>query len=338
MSFLHSRIFFRADGDSTIGLGHVVRSLALAGMLAEKFECFFLIRNPQPSIRQMISATCTVIDIESEAGKDIEEITSHVNKNDIVVLDGYSFDAGYQKTLRQFVKRLVVIDDEANNHQYGDMVINHASSALRYQKEDHTQLLLGPEYLLVRKQFLDAARQQRQVSGISSVFICMGGADPFNITLKVLEAVSNASSIDRVVLVTGSSYKFRDTLAPIVEAGNIEWHEDLDANGMVRLISSCELAITTASSVSLEICCVKAGLVVGTVAANQKNIHDQLVNNGAAVSVGDFISADAGFILQCLAGLNSVAKVSKMMENQAKLCDGRSAERLQEAFNILAHG
>ena len=38
------KIYIRADGNSGIGLGHVIRSLALAEMLKEDFNCIFATR------------------------------------------------------------------------------------------------------------------------------------------------------------------------------------------------------------------------------------------------------------------------------------------------------
>ena len=38
------KILFRADGNEEIGYGHVIRSLALADMLKENFECIFVTR------------------------------------------------------------------------------------------------------------------------------------------------------------------------------------------------------------------------------------------------------------------------------------------------------
>lgn len=39
-------MYFRADADDTIGYGHWVRSLALADMLKEDFECIFCTQSP----------------------------------------------------------------------------------------------------------------------------------------------------------------------------------------------------------------------------------------------------------------------------------------------------
>ena len=42
---MKQRVYFRADGHAKMGLGHVIRSLALAEMLKEDFDCYFIIRS-----------------------------------------------------------------------------------------------------------------------------------------------------------------------------------------------------------------------------------------------------------------------------------------------------
>ncbi len=39
------KIYFRADGNATMGLGHVIRSLALAEMSNDIFDCHFKIKH-----------------------------------------------------------------------------------------------------------------------------------------------------------------------------------------------------------------------------------------------------------------------------------------------------
>jgi len=48
------RIFFRADGHQRMGLGHVIRSLALAEMLQKEYDIVFAIRTPLQSLEKQI--------------------------------------------------------------------------------------------------------------------------------------------------------------------------------------------------------------------------------------------------------------------------------------------
>ena len=42
------KIFFRADASSAIGYGHFIRTLALADMLKDDFDCTFFTVSPTP--------------------------------------------------------------------------------------------------------------------------------------------------------------------------------------------------------------------------------------------------------------------------------------------------
>ena len=55
---MERRIIFRADGNSDIGLGHVIRSLALVEMLKDNFECVFAIQEPVNALVRQIEAVC----------------------------------------------------------------------------------------------------------------------------------------------------------------------------------------------------------------------------------------------------------------------------------------
>jgi hypothetical protein len=54
-SFPTKRLVFRADGNATIGLGHLVRLLALADMLRGLAPGVFVVRDPTPAVGQLIT-------------------------------------------------------------------------------------------------------------------------------------------------------------------------------------------------------------------------------------------------------------------------------------------
>jgi spore coat polysaccharide biosynthesis predicted glycosyltransferase SpsG len=163
----------------------------------------------------------------------------------------------------------------------------------------------------------------------------MGGADPYNITCKVLDAAQN-SSFKHIVVVTGNAYKHNEALSRRCESVRVEWKTNLSADEMINEIKNCDVAVSTASSISLEICCVKSGLLTGTVADNQKNIHQCLVDNSCALTVGDFRAATEAEITVLLKSLTDTEVVIKQMTNQKKLIDGKSGTRILEIFHNLA--
>ena len=58
------KVYIRADGNSEIGLGHVIRSLALAEMLKDEFCCIFVTRFLTDYINTEACKACSGIILE----------------------------------------------------------------------------------------------------------------------------------------------------------------------------------------------------------------------------------------------------------------------------------
>lgn len=339
---LETKVFFRADGSSVKGLGHVIRCLSVVEMIKKQFSCFMIVNNTDDHVLQLISKTCYAIDIKANSQqREFETLINLVTVNDILVIDGYEFNEIYQQKVKKLVKKLVAIDDLADKKFEADIVFNHGdiSAIPKYQVPSNAKILSGLDYLIVRPEFLDALRVKRNVTIVDTVFVCMGGADPFNITIKVLEACIQCSFIKKIIIVTGSLYKNKNALQELISlpnVKNVEHIENASALQIVNCIQQSQLAVSTASSISLEICCVKAGLLCGTVAENQNCIHSLLVQNKCCISIGNWIDAGVDEIKSQLEAMNNILLVNRIMGMQQHSIDGRSGERIRKIFNELA--
>lgn len=338
------RIVFRADGNRQTGLGHIMRLLGLSEILKEYFDCIFVSRNPEPAVQETIESFCRLIVLEGSLRSKETELDSILDQNDIVVLDGYDFDEKYQQYLKSKVYKLVMIDDKAETHFYADLLINHGGTALcetyKTKCEPNTRLLIGTDYLILRKEFINAALEERRINKVDSIFICMGGSDPFNITVKAVEAALNCQFLQRVIVVTGSSFSnHRDLNILISEAAKIKSfiHErNVPASRIVELLGMCEIAICPSSTVALEACCVKVGLLTGTVIDNQDAIHSYLQSSGCCLSVSSLVGASKDLISSYLNEMNNIAFIQGLIHNQKRNFDGRSANRIVKEFQLLS--
>ena len=80
---MKQKIFFRADADSSIGYGHFVRTLALADILKDNFDCIFFTQTPSPYQRQEIENVCRCYPLPSDEtrfDKFIEYSTSTLTR------------------------------------------------------------------------------------------------------------------------------------------------------------------------------------------------------------------------------------------------------------------
>lgn len=342
METVNTRIVFRADGNSGIGLGHIMRLLALVEMLKGNFCCLFLTNNASPEIKEIILQYCDVENINiSNKNQEIIHLSKLLFPTDILVLDGYDFDEDYQQKVKALVSKLVMVDDIADRFYYADAIINHGGESLanQYRTLDSTQIYLGFKYLIARKEFLHAASQNSVITKVDTVFVCMGGADPFNHTIRIIEASKDIRFIKEMNIVIGSAYKEKELLQHTISAIasiKINLFENIGPTQMIDLIKKSEIAISSASSIALEICCVKSGLLTGTVINNQNAIHSQIIGNNCGISINDWNSVSIKEIEKAIYQLNDYHKLQILINNQENKIDGKSGQRIIEIFKRLA--
>jgi UDP-2,4-diacetamido-2,4,6-trideoxy-beta-L-altropyranose hydrolase len=341
---LNSRIVFRADGNSNIGLGHVSRCLALYDILKGTYkEAIFVTRDSDIKTIQTIESKCATYLIQDSLNEE-EELNILCNNllqpDDYLVLDGYHFKTNFQKVIKQFVAKLIVVDDEANWHIVANMVINHGGSTIakRYSVEAYTKLLLGFSFCLLRKEFLDAARVNNTKKELSSLVICMGGADSPNNSLKFLRAIVKLNLFKNISVITGSAYKYSLNLTQFIELNpqiQVAHLQNLNPEQMVDIIRISGVCIASASTIALEIASVHCGLIIGITANNQIALHNSLVETGCAVTLNNINDINEEQIGYSIREFVEPVTISAILKNQELHFDGRSAERVIDAINSI---
>lgn len=325
------RIVFRADGNSRIGLGHVVRSLALAQMLHEDFSCVFAIQQPEQALQAQLLGVCEEVVVLAEQEVTEQEAACLARQvlrpTDVVVLDGYRFDTAYQQRVKESGCSLVCIDDIHAYPFVADAVINQAGgvSEAAYTTAPYTKLLLGPEYALLRPPFLKASQQERTVPvGALRVLLNMGGADPQNVTLQLAGELAEDSRVNSMEIVVGGAYQHLQELQSWLQGREqVRLHRNLDAEAMCLLMEGCAVAVTSASGVAYEYAAVGGGLFVLQTAGNQTGLYSFLTHTGIAKPYEE---------LQQLGPSDFKSGFQKQVQVQRQYFDGQSPQRLQQQF------
>jgi len=317
------KIIFRADGNSNIGLGHVIRSLALAEMLKDGFECIFATRFLTDYIHTEARKVCVDVIKLPESDEHFDAFLSILSGDEIVVLDNYFFDTDYQRSIKNKECKLVCIDDMHDKHFVADVVINHAGGIKKedYSTEPYTRLYLGPEYALLRSEFLKRKNNTESLS----MLICFGGADIHNATLEALNLLEKKQFPNKCHVVIGDAYKHQQVLNKFIETSKltINVHKNISAQAMANLMSECNFAICPPSTVSYEYLSVKGGeLYLKMTADNQKNSYAFYIKNGIAFDISELFVRDLLIVQQCI-------------ETQRKYFDGQSDKRIINIFKFL---
>lgn len=341
---MKSTILIRCDGNSAIGMGHVVRCTALAQMLKNDFKIKFAIQKTDDRVINLVNETgCEIIILPQTQNydEDVNHLLAQVISEDIIVLDGYYFSEAYQRKIKANGNKLVFIDDLIAWHQVADIVINQALnlSPSLYSSEIYTQILLGLDYSLLRAPFLKTA-SARNFTKIEKVFISMGAADVNNITQKFVEALISIKQIKEIHLMLGAVNPHLESIDSVIKNNpsiNIQKHFNISASELYQLLHHCDLCICPASSIMIEACAVGIPLVSGFTADNQKDNLQGMDSQDVIINLGDLNSISKSEITEELfVIIQKTEFLTQLVINQKKLLDGKSAERLLTAFKDLA--
>lgn len=273
------KIYFRADASATIGYGHFIRSLALADMLKNDFDCTFFTTSPSAYQIAEMGKVCNYISLNEET--KFKDFINLLVGDEIVVLDNYFFTTEHQKQIKEKGCKLVCIDDMHNKHYVADVVVNHGlTDAKLFDVEPYTRLCLGFNYALLRKPFLQESKISKKKN---SWFISFGGTDYLNLTEKAIQAIHDDSSVDIINVVIGDAYQYKENLSRYPK---ITFQKNLTAEQMADLMSQSQYAILPSSSVCIEALACGCKVAAGYFVVNQQPYHDEWTRNHYIIGLG----------------------------------------------------
>jgi len=349
-----NRIYFRVDASYLIGSGHVARCLALASALKRrggKVKFFsgscggsmndeimkkgFDLHDLGPVIDFSESRVTGCEDLlrtiqQEDAKRFISAIDEE--KPDWIIIDHYTLGECWEKIVRPYAKRIMVIDDLANRRHDCDLLLdqNYIHNVERYDDllPSFTTKLLGPKYALLREEFSRFKRIKfKGLSPIKKVFIFFGGSDCFNLTLMTLRVfkMSGLNHLDLDVVV-GSSNKFYNQVKEFVdESENIKLHVQI--NNISELMSEADVAIGAGGSTTWERMVVGLPSIVITTAANQEAFTKELSQDGYINWIGNAEGMNEEGLYNLLVDI--IQHPTKLYEQSRKgvtLIDGNGAK------------
>ena len=260
----------RADASSSIGVGHVMRSLSLGeALIDEGFGVELVSFELAPSL-QSLATSCGIEVVEpSCAPRSSEDAQFVLTRNAaIVVVDGYEFSREFFAVLEASSTPFAVIDDNAEtNAQSPSAVINqnpHASASMYAHLQGEPKMLLGLQYAMVRKEVREVAAMNLP-SREGEVFVAIGGADFLGLTAPIVEALAETGLQIRVAV--GHANTQRAHIQKLADQlGNVTLIEQQD---YASSLASAHVAVLAAGSSLWEACAVGTPSIGLVVADNQ---------------------------------------------------------------------
>lgn len=365
MSKVHPNLIFRADASASIGTGHVMRCLTLAGALAKKgVDVSFICREHDGHLCDLIEERgfavhrlpapaegFTVEAIPAHAAwlgttwqKDADQTGAVIKtlgvKPDWLVVDHYALDSRWEHALCPLVGRIFVIDDLADRTHGCDLLLDQnlfADMQTRYTGKvpKDCRLLLGPEYALLQPIYAELHDRIPPREGpVQRILISFGGADRDNLTGRALAAFLslNRPDIDVDVVISDSSPYTSEIRTKAAGHANIHLHGNLPT--LAPLMTRADLAIGAAGTTSWERLCLGLPALVVTLAENQRPIADELHRQGLIRWLGHKGEVSKQRIRQALAELIEEGVDEEWSLRCRAAVDGKGVDRVGAFLTI----
>lgn len=306
------KVIFRVDASLQIGTGHVIRCLTLAQALKENnLSSAFICRKHQGNLIEKIRSygfEVRELQVLKKTESDNKLFHSHwlgttqqqdandcINilkeeKVDWLIIDHYALDQQWQRRLKPFYKKLMVIDDLADRKHYCDILLDQTFAR---QKEDYFELvqkncilLLCSKYALIRPEFSKwriYSLNRRIKPEFNQLLINMGGVDVNNVTATILDELvkCNLPKNIKINVIMGKDAPHLESIKLKSKSLVYNTTIKIDVGNMAEIMANTDIAIGAAGSTSWERCCLGLPTIMIIIANNQITIANALAEHGA---------------------------------------------------------
>jgi len=332
-------LLIRTDASNRIGTGHVMRCLALAQEWQRvKGAVLFAMAETTSALEQrLLREGIEVVLLPEKPGSCADTVKTAALAGQYgavwVVADGYAFGSDWQQRIKKSGSRLLIWDDYGHaEHYYADFVLNQNLSAdaeVYTQREPYTELLLGPRYAMLRREFLEWRKWQREIPVVArKVLVTLGGSDPENVTGKVIEALRRLPDLEATVVVGGSNSNLRRLEMSLVDCESAI-KLVVDAQNMPELMAWADMAVTGGGSTCWETSFFGLPSCVIVLAENQAASVRRLREVGAIRCAGQAAETGVENLCQSIYGLAGDLQARKNLSERGRsLVDGRGVNRV----------
>ena len=310
------RVLLRCDGGGLLGVGHVVRSLALAEaavaaghdvVVAGQFEGSFLqgqLAAAPVEVVQLAASRPAATAMPSMPDTAVGDLQPFINlvrrlRPDVLHVDSYLasnrlrelvVSAGVE-TVASNIDKIVMsnMEDGTFGRRPADVVIDPTLGAeLSSRPQDgSTWLLRGSRYTPVRQRVIDARQRAADDNGggpvARSVLVVMGGTDPLGLAPVAVELLARTGlALEVTAIAVGENAQRARTAA---EGSRLSLNVLAPVDDLAAMMSAHDLVISAAGTSVWELCCIGVPTAVVWAVDNQREGYDRVVAAGAAIGL-----------------------------------------------------
>lgn len=341
-------IVFRADGSSSIGMGHIMRCIALATEVGSRgVKPVFVTRAIDSGVKKVVNSSgFRLEEIPPDAGLDLDctmtrQIAADHGAKTIFTDICHRQSQANPEGLKRYHESLasdfftVAFGCEETLELPADVVVIPyvGISDADQPASDGQVVLLGPSYFPFRIEFIAASKAARTISHQGNrVLITVGGSDDQHLTSTALQAVCSLADPNlslKVVLGAGFSGKLKREVEDIAQqgVGSLELLEH--RADLAEVMLWADLAIIGDGLTKYEAAVTGTPSIMLCRPDRKVSINQEFAQLGSTVYLGYGRPLETALIAQQVERLLGDATLRNQMSQRGKaLVDGRGIDRI----------
>ncbi|WP_027723103.1 PseG/SpsG family protein [Maridesulfovibrio zosterae] len=308
------QFLFFCEGSAERGLGHVGRCIALADVIRRKYqrESRFVFRGSSPARNKIIEAGFVVSSVTDY--NDWKFSIGDVAILDLLIpLDNIFFDDAKRKNVL-----LCSIDDPTTNRIKCDLVFYPpVPQVMELDWTDFEgELFQSWDCIPLRKEFSNP-HKVATIKNSPSILISMGGSDPANLTVTVLQALHKIHEKWTAKIIAGPMFNSLDKIKymTVVQRNKIEIVSNV--SNMAELMNETDLAVASFGMTAYELAACRVPQLLLCLTDDHARSASALHQSGAAVSLGRYDLISEQSLLGNMQKLISDTQLRKHMSAKA---------------------
>ncbi len=307
------RILFRCDGDEFVGMGHVVRCLALAEEFRDVHGCavMFAVASGPVGADKIREAGFLVWEKPGDVDEAswMEERLAEERPHALIMDFRTDLPRSAVRAWKENGIQVATLDDPSERRLEADLAFYPPVPQVREMDWADFQgdLYVGWEWVVLRRQF--SRRFHRPRNPVPVILVTMGGSDPKGLTLFAVEALERIRDEFRAVVLLGPGFTAHEELQRLTCRASHTYEVVENVSEVAALMARADLAIASFGVTAYELAAVGVPSVLLCLTDDHARSAEGLADIGAATTLGryDLVSSEylSGVIDRLLHELSS---------------------------------
>ena len=340
-------IFIVTEANKCVATGHLMECIVCAEALLENgYEVSFWINDDAgKDLKKRIP--CQLCEYHNSIEEDYELLVEEVymTQPKVVIFNLREISERFLEVFKEKIQNrtTIICIDEFGHRQLGaDIIVNPMIDSYYWDYgESKACLFCGAKYLILPKELELYHQKQKTVNKIiQKIVITMGGVDPKNYTLDLIEIVSRYFvSADINIVVGGGNQHYEDIIRKAdrcieIYHNKIIISQNILHSELLQMMHEADVVLCAGGNTLHEVACIGTPAIILPSMPHEKRTVESFVNKGfgLVINIGHSWKRE---ISLCFEIIKSYQIRERMSANGKNISDGMGRKRVVKIINEL---